>query len=73
MHPPLEEISFLLLYMLEKKGFEVRFKTGVVTIGKEGRVVLKGTRIDDMYTVIINNKSISSQYIFVSTLNTTLL
>ncbi|KAM1500447.1 hypothetical protein ACFX10_023002 [Malus domestica] len=50
----------------EKKGFETRFMNGAVTIGKKGYIYIRGIRVDDMYSVCIN-KSISSEYAFVST------
>lgn len=40
LYAPTIRRNLISVAMLEKKGFEVRFKTGVVTIGKEGRVGL---------------------------------
>ncbi|KAI9177084.1 hypothetical protein LWI28_010848 [Acer negundo] len=43
--------NLVSMSVLEKKGFEIRFKSGLVTIGKNDIVLLKGRRIDDMYSV----------------------
>lgn len=39
-------------WLMEKKSFEIIFKSGSVTKGKYGLVLLREKRIDDMYSIV---------------------
>lgn len=52
--------NMISMSLLEEKDFEIRFKFGFATIGKEGIVMLRGKRIDDMYSIGSTINKISS-------------
>ena len=61
------------MHLLKKKDFKIRFKSGFTTIGKYGLAILRGNRINDMYSIgsIINKISFSNDvYLFDSHDNT---
>ncbi|KAK0606530.1 hypothetical protein LWI29_000218 [Acer saccharum] len=60
LYAPSIRRNLVSVSVLEKKGFEIRFKSGLVTIGKNDIVLLKGNRIDDMYSVAAINKNESN-------------
>ncbi|KAL4185658.1 hypothetical protein AMTRI_Chr10g231820 [Amborella trichopoda] len=54
-----------LIYVprLDKKGYEIRFRSGRVTIGKHSRALVYGTKVDNLYRLNINESSSFSGYI----------
>lgn len=44
--------NLIFVFVLDKKDFEIRFKSGFVMIRKDGLIILRGKRIDDMYFIV---------------------
>ncbi|KAL4198925.1 hypothetical protein AMTRI_Chr03g142450 [Amborella trichopoda] len=42
---------------LDDKGYEIRFRSGRVTIGKHSRALVYGTKVDNLYRMNINKSS----------------
>ncbi|KAL4187643.1 hypothetical protein AMTRI_Chr09g40010 [Amborella trichopoda] len=47
---------------LDDKGYEIRFKSGQVTIGKHSRALVYGTKVDNLYRLNVNESSSFSGY-----------
>lgn len=65
--------NMIFASLLKKKDFKIRFKSGFTTIGKYGLAILRGNRINDMYSIgsIINKIYFSNDvYLFDSHDNT---
>lgn len=50
-----------------RRGYEIRVAFSHVTIRKDGHVIVRGKKVDDMYQVMLNNNTSISSYLFVST------
>ncbi|KAL4199023.1 hypothetical protein AMTRI_Chr03g49100 [Amborella trichopoda] len=48
---------------LDGKGYEIRFRSGQVTIGKHSRALVYGTKVDNLYRLNINESSSFFGYI----------
>ena len=58
--------------VLTQKGFEITFRFNIVLI-KKGSVLVKGVRVNDMYSLPIDNKVCISDYLHISTSNSSYL
>jgi hypothetical protein len=50
--------------ILDSKGYGIKFKSGKVYIRK-GNISIKGTKIDNMYFIKVDNKNLISHYLCV--------
>ncbi|KAL4200170.1 hypothetical protein AMTRI_Chr03g148370 [Amborella trichopoda] len=66
LYAPNMRCNLIYVPMLDDKGYEIRFRSGRVSIGKHSRALVYGTKVDNLYRLNINESSSFSGYIDVS-------
>lgn len=65
LYAPTIRRNFMLVSVLDEKGYEVRFAFNRVTSRKDGHVIIRAKKVDGLYlTMINNNNTCISSYLF---------
>lgn len=64
LYAPSIKHNLISISKLDTKIFETKFKTSDVTIGKKGRVFVRGENIDNMYCIVISGTNNNILYVY---------
>ncbi|KAL4183475.1 hypothetical protein AMTRI_Chr11g155330 [Amborella trichopoda] len=66
LYAPNMKRNLISVPRLDDKGYEIRFRSGRVTIRKHSRALVYGTKVDNLYRLNTNERSFFSGYSYAS-------